>query len=314
MTIPSLFCDYLVASDSGSPLFSGGSNRKRRRAQRSFGRCRLTSTGQSPPTKSCLFCESPLHGVRTREHIFPKWLLTFMWIAKLPVTSSRVVRAGEKFEPQDVRDAPPIARTEGRVCERCNNGWMSALESSAMSILKPFIGKSLSEVDDTANLYECRGAEALIIGRWAAKTAYMVNSASSYPLKVPQEHRTSILNGVVPPDVFVFGFPFSAEEIQWSQNTQWEFLNASEEELPSEATLEERTYKIGIRLRHLSLIVVWNGLPEWTLAVPRSWPVFVESNSFERFDDEWPPGAFMAPMIGLSHAMTQIKLKRIIQK
>lgn len=191
---------------------------------------------------------------------------------------------------------------------------MSALESSAMSILKPFIGKSLSEVDDTANLYECRGAEALIIGRWAAKTAYMVNSASSYPLKVPQEHRTSILNGVVPPDVFVFGFPFSAEEIQWSQNTQWEFLNASEEELPSEATLEERTYKIGIRLRHLSLIVVWNGLPEWTLAVPRSWPVFVESNSFERFDDEWPPGAFMAPMIGLSHAMTQIKLKRIIQK
>jgi len=237
-----------------------------------------------------------------------------MWIAKLPVTSSRVVRAGEKFEPQDVRDAPPIARTEGRVCERCNNGWMSALESSAMSILKPFIGKSLSEVDDTANLYECRGAEALIIGRWAAKTAYMVNSASSYPLKVPQEHRTSILNGVVPPDVFVFGFPFSAEEIQWSQNTQWEFLNASEEELPSEATLEERTYKIGIRLRHLSLIVVWNGLPEWTLAVPRSWPVFVESNSFERFDDEWPPGAFMAPMIGLSHAMTQIKLKRIIQK
>ena len=180
---------------------------------------------------------------------------------------------------------------------------MSVLESEVMPVLKPFI-------DGPENLYACGGEQAAIIGRWAAKTAYMVNSASSYPLKVPQQHRSSILKGIVPPDVFVFVFPFSAEEIQWSQHTEWQFLNAREEDLPTEALLEERTYKIGIRFRHLSLMVVWNGLPEWTVAVPQSWPVFLEGNSFARFDDEWPPGAFMFPMIGLSHAMNQIKLSR----
>ncbi len=241
--------------------------------------------------------------MRTREHIFPKWLLKYMGIGKLPVVSAHHVRTENTVETRDIRHAAPLARTEGRVCGSCNNGWMSALEVEAMPILKPFI-------DGTTNLYECGGQNVTTIGRWAAKTAYMVNSASSYPLKVPQQHRSSILNGAVPPDVFVFGFPFSAEELQWSQHTEWQFLNAREEDLPTEATLEERTYKIGIRFRHLSLMVVWNSLPEWTVAVPRSWPVFVESNAFDRFDDEWPPGAFMFPMIGLSHAMTQIKLSR----
>ncbi len=110
----------------------------------------------------------------------------------------------------------------------------------------------------------------------------MVNSASSYPFKVPQQHRSSILKGIVPPDVFVFGFPFSAEEIQWSQHTEWQFLNTREENLHTETLLEERTYKLGIRFRHLSLMVVWNGLPEWNVAVPRSWPVFLAGNSFDR--------------------------------
>jgi len=118
-----------------------------------IGGCRLTSIEQSRPTKLCLFCESSLRGVRTREHIFPKWVLTFMGIAKLPVRSSHHVRTGETFEQKDVRDAAPLARTEGRVCATCNNGWMSALESAAMPLLKPYI-------DGTANLYACRGAEA----------------------------------------------------------------------------------------------------------------------------------------------------------
>lgn len=253
--------------------------------------------------KRCLFCESPLRGMRTREHIFPKWLLKYMGIGKLPVVSARHVRTEDTVETRDIRHAPPLARTEGRVCRSCNNGWMSALEAYAMPILKPFI-------DGTANLYEIGGENAATMGRWTAKTAYMVNSASSYPLKVPQQHRRSVLSGAVSPDVFVFGFPFSAEELQWSQNTRWQFPNAREEDLPTEATLEEQTYKIGIRFRHLSVIVVWNSLPEWTVAVPRSWPALLESNALDRFDDEWPPGAFMLPIIGLSHAMTEIRLKR----
>jgi hypothetical protein len=180
---------------------------------------------------------------------------------------------------------------------------MSALEAAAMPIMKPLI-------EGTANLYSCRGEEARILGQWAVKTAYVLNAASAYPLKVPQPHRASIVGGTVPSEVFVFGLPFSTEELHWSQNTEWCFLNARLEELPSEIELEERTYKIGIRLRHLSLLVVWNGLTEWTIAAPRSWPIFVEPRSYEIMDDEYPPGAFMFPIIGLSFAMTQVKLSR----
>jgi hypothetical protein len=193
------------------------------------------------------------------------------------------------------------------VCAECNNGWMSTLETAAMPVMKPLI-------EGKGNLYKCRGAEARILGRWAAKTAYVLNAASAYSLKVPQSHRASILRGTVPNEVFVFGLPFSTEELHWSQHTEWQFLNARPEELPSDIELETRTYKIGIRLRHLSFIVVWNGLKEWTVAAPRSWPLLVEARSYEIMDDEYPPGAFMAPIIGLSLAMTQVKLSRRVAR
>jgi hypothetical protein len=101
-----------------------------------------------------------------------------MGIEKLPIRSEHHERSGLEMERKDVRDAPAPARTEGRVCSKCNNGWMSALESVAMPILKPLI-------EGTANLYACKGEEAAIVGRWAAKTAYMLNAASAYPLKFP---------------------------------------------------------------------------------------------------------------------------------
>jgi hypothetical protein len=254
-------------------------------------------------SRQCLFCERSLRGVRAREHIFPRWLIEFMGIKSLPIRSEHHVRSGGSLERKDVRDAPPIARTEGRVCAACNNGWMSALETTAMPVLKPLI-------EGTSNLYSCKGEEGAIIGRWAAKTAYVLNAASAYPLKVPQSHRVSILNGMVPSEVFVFGFPFSTEELQWSQHTEWRFLNARVDELPSEDELEERTYKIGIRLRHLSLLVVWNGLPGWIVVAPRSWPLLVQPRSYRTIDDEYPPGAFMLPVVGLSFAMTQVMLSR----
>lgn len=107
--------------------------------------------------KRCLFCESPLQGKRTREHIFPKWLLKYMGIGKLPVVSLHRVRTETEVETRDARNAAPLARTEGRVCGVCNHGWMSALESQAMPVLKPFI-------EGTGNLYGCSGEDAAIIG------------------------------------------------------------------------------------------------------------------------------------------------------
>ena len=146
--------------------------------------------------------EAALQWARTREHIFPKWLVKFMGIGRLSVRSEHYVRAETTIERKDVRDASPLARTEGRVCAACNNGWMSALEVAAMPILKPLI-------DGTTNLYSCRGDEARTLGRWAAKTAYVLNAASAYPVKVPQSHFDSVLAGSVPSEVFVFALPFS---------------------------------------------------------------------------------------------------------
>ncbi len=77
--------------------------------------------------RQCLFCGSPLGAGRAQEHIFPKWLIEFMGIDALQLRSEHHVRPGmgRDYVRADVREAPPPARKEGRICRDCNNGWMS---------------------------------------------------------------------------------------------------------------------------------------------------------------------------------------------
>lgn len=67
---------------------------------------------------------------------------------------------------------------EGRICARCNNGWMSGLEQSCQGILLDMIRgrRQPGQLSET---------ECLLVARWAAKTAYVLNSSANFTIKAP---------------------------------------------------------------------------------------------------------------------------------
>jgi hypothetical protein len=139
---------------------------------------------------------------------------------------------------------------EGRVCEDCNNRWMSALETEAMPILKPLI-------DGTVSLMTISNAERMIVAKWATKTAYVISHAA--PLgKTPDPSHLRYMKenaGAVPPRVEVFGYQMiSSVGFQQIQRNHWPHLTNT----PYTRTAPpDGTYKTAMQFRCLMLLVAY---------------------------------------------------------
>ena len=92
----------------------------------------------------------------TREDLWPVWVVDL-------IVQERTSRIEQTLDPEG---APVVYRgkwVKGRcVCERCNAGWMSTLETATKPVLQPMITDSVSVLD-----YGKRWATAL----WTMKTA-----------------------------------------------------------------------------------------------------------------------------------------------
>src|SRR5216684_5194192 len=82
---------------------------------------------------SCLLCETELSGTnRAREHVFPRWLLEYFRVNVDELFQGKhLTFFGQAVETR-VQGAHTIV--QGRVCEPCNNGWMSELESAVQPL------------------------------------------------------------------------------------------------------------------------------------------------------------------------------------
>jgi hypothetical protein len=118
-----------------------------------------------PRARQCVFCGYP---EVTKEHAFPKWL-------RKVVSDRESLHAGMLA---DVTSGANLHRSYaglpfnlkvGRVCrDRCNGGWMNALENDARPFLQPMLegrGRVLHE----------HGQH--LVATWAYKTALMLNFA-----------------------------------------------------------------------------------------------------------------------------------------
>jgi len=108
----------------------------------------------------CLACGTT-SSPASREHVFSKWLLTEFG----PDISMALFRllddgAHEQRRAEIKLDSFKLKR----ICECCNNGWMSELEESA----KPLILGVIRGVLELGSLSE---DERRILARWAGKTA-----------------------------------------------------------------------------------------------------------------------------------------------
>ena len=103
----------------------------------------------------------------TREHVFSSWLLTEFG----PDTSMALYRHSGDGSQQQIRAEIKLDSFRlKKVCEDCNNGWMSKLEESA----KPLIVALIKESRQLDSLLD---DERRTLARWAAKTAIVESHA-----------------------------------------------------------------------------------------------------------------------------------------
>lgn len=151
----------------------------------------------------------------------------------------------------------------GRVCKRCNNGWMSQLEERA----KPLLTLLIDGEREVVHLTE---PERHIVATWAFKTAIVLNNASNYHANVPPEHfRALFLDRSHPADgVTVFGQQHhGTRRFYWIQNSVWRFFSDSPVNEESLRETNEGSYKISLQLGKLLLLVAFWPTDEWQMVV-----------------------------------------------
>jgi hypothetical protein len=106
----------------------------------------------------CLFCGA--EGKLSREHVAPKWIKK-LFPDLTDVEYERAFQfAGGELETHR-RPGAPFDQTVKDFCEKCNTGWMAALERDVEPLLSPMIRDERASVD-------ALGQERIAV--WAAKT------------------------------------------------------------------------------------------------------------------------------------------------
>ena len=116
---------------------------------------------------NCLAC-GPTSNPASKEHVFSKWLLKELELLDAPIALYRTLPDGSSTQVR-----VPIRLDSfrlNRVCELCNNGWMSQLEDA----VKPILLRLIRGEGTLAALVE---EERQILAKWAGKTAIIESYA-----------------------------------------------------------------------------------------------------------------------------------------
>lgn len=137
--------------------------------------------------RRCIFCNEVIVGNRSKEHVIPQWLINHLNSSDNTLTQG--VAHGVEGKVLEVRLHDMMSYVQGKVCEECNTGWMSKLESAAKPILLPLIegGKSLSDLSNE---------QRVLISRGAVKTAYVVSATAPKGSNINPEHMRHIAGGL----------------------------------------------------------------------------------------------------------------------
>ncbi len=117
---------------------------------------------------TCIVC-GPTQSPRSNEHVFPQWLLNFLNAKRLRISIVR--RKGDGSTEPHRREIELDSFRLNRICETCNNGWMSDLESQSKPLLEGLLKQ-------TVTLGSLDRDERRILARWTGKTAIIESHAS----------------------------------------------------------------------------------------------------------------------------------------
>jgi hypothetical protein len=148
--------------------------------------------------KSCVFCGGrPLH----KEHLLPNWLRQHVPNAALELISTDyhgIAGASGNASAAKHRGRS-FDLTVKAVCQRCNNGWMSDLESEVKSIITPMLEGYPWKTHGELNRVHLSLADQRIIAAWVVKTVLMWHLASRTPADLPHEYFAALRETGQPP-------------------------------------------------------------------------------------------------------------------
>lgn len=222
--------------------------------------------------KTCIFCQGTLEKA-SDEHVLPQWLLDYLKIRGENISPTHYSLEGG-VDVVSTRRHKSDNLVEGRVCSRCNNGWMSSLEGEAKPLLVPLM-------EAEKEVVELKPDERLRVARWAFKTAIVLNSASNFHKNVPPEHFSYPYanQDSLPPSVVVVGQQHHGDaNFYW---LQMPFVltsgQAGDVSLDEAKKLVAASYKISLQLKKLLLVVACWPWPGWKYVIWRGihvplWP------------------------------------------
>ncbi len=202
-------------------------------------------------TRACLFCGVSGCRALSDEHVIPQWLLRHL---DLPDDDLLFQGVAESKTGQ-LSMAPRVHSTfrfvEGRVCQTCNSGWMSRLESAAQPVL-------IELMDSARQLRTLSESESAVIAKWAAKTAYLHTYAGPMKKPVRGEHLKQLTGDSGVPVSGVGVFANQMEHVKPSgyvQTGTWPQLLRAEVAVDGQTPVD--AYKIGLQFRRLYLLVAF---------------------------------------------------------
>jgi len=220
--------------------------------------------------RCCLFCRVVLtRATRSKEHVIPGWLLDHLGIRQQPTQPSVLASGGKDRLVQ--RDLTYDGFRAGRVCGCCNKGWMSKLEEAS----KPILVRLMSgELQPTCLCV----AEQLVLGRWAAKTAYALSSTSDrFNTRIPPSHPVILRESAqaLPPNVAVFAHQLPLAHDRWQRPTWLCSASAFRYDIAGRRPAEQEikrlhhsSYKICLQFQRLLLLVASWSEAHW---IPVYW-------------------------------------------
>jgi hypothetical protein len=141
---------------------------------------------------TCIFCGG--EGRRSGEHVVPLWIDQFF--SQLPPTRANPggKRMTQRFTPALDAGVParewdsdgPDLKTNS-VCERCNNGWLSDLETTASGLVGPLVLGDPTTLD---------AAGQRTIATWGYKTALLMQMLRPEGSRVVPTARFEELHGL----------------------------------------------------------------------------------------------------------------------
>src|SRR5260221_10532881 len=150
------------------------------------------------PPGNCIFCSGASGSSLSKEHVLPNWLRVLF--PRNPAdTHTHGITSWVELSPGGLTPVTVRRKKQGQastkrvrvVCERCNNGWLSQLETRTKPLLFRLI---------RAERVVLGSDEQSLLAVWAAKTIMTAEFVERDKVAIPQTNRTSLMQTLSPPN------------------------------------------------------------------------------------------------------------------